>query len=214
MKLFKKIKFKPLCISLGMIILQTIFYYLAKLLQGEAHLIEWTIDSRIPFCSIFIIPYCIWYLLVLIIPYYLYLKDENAFYKFIISYSICAIIADIIFIIYPTTINRPIIENNSIFDFITNFIYSNDMPPVNCMPSLHCAISMLFILISFSSKKISNVFKVFISFVSVLIMASTLFIKQHAFIDFLTGDALMIYVYIFVISNKSMIIKIKKLLHV
>ena len=44
MKLFKKIKFKPLCISLGMIILQTIFYYLAKLLQGEAHLIEWTID--------------------------------------------------------------------------------------------------------------------------------------------------------------------------
>ena len=191
---------------------QTLFYYIAKLFQGEAHLIGGFIDDKIPFCNVFIIPYCIWYVLIFFVPYYLYLKDKYALSKYIASYIICSILADIIFIIYPTVVIRPILDNNSFLNFATNFIYSTDTPPVNCMPSLHCAVSMLFILTSFSSKKVSNIFKLFIFIISILIMMATLFVKQHVFIDFITGITLMTYVYIFVINNKWILNKVKKLL--
>ena len=213
MKLFKKFELKPLFISAGMIIFQTIFYYTAKVFQGEPHLIGGLIDNKIPFCNVFIIPYCIWYALIFIVPYYLYIKDKNALSKYIPSYLICSICADIIFIFYPTIVIRPSIESDGFLNFATNFIYSTDTPPVNCMPSLHCAVSMLFILVTFSSKNISIYFKAFTFIISILIMMATLFIKQHVFIDFITGISLMTYVYIFVINNKLLIDKIKKLLH-
>lgn len=212
MKLFKNIKFKPLCISLGMVAIQTIFYYMAKVFQGEPNIIGGIIDTKIPFCNIFIIPYCIWYVLIFTVPYYLYIKDKDALSKYIASYAICSICADIIFVIYPTTIVRPVLHNNGFFNYATIFIYSNDMPPVNCMPSLHCAVSMLFIFTTFSSKEVSNTFKIIIFIVSILIMMATLFIKQHVFIDFLTGITLMTYTYIFVINNKKLLNKVKKLL--
>ena len=212
MKLFKKIQFKPLCISIGMIIFQTIFYFMAKLFQGNAHVIGGFIDDKIPFCNIFIIPYCIWYVLVFVVPYYLYIKDTEALSKYVSSYLVCSIIADIIFVIYPTIVIRPDIENTGFLNFVTNFIYWTDTPPINCMPSLHCAISILFILATFSSKYVSKFFKIFIFIISIIIMMSTLFIKQHVFIDFITGITLMIYIYIFVINNTLILDKTKKLL--
>lgn len=213
MKLLKKIELKPLLITIGMIILQTILYFLAKALQGEAHIIGGFIDYKIPFCNLFIIPYCIWYFLVFMVPYYLYIKDKNALSTYVLAYLICSVISDVIFVIYPTMVVRPDVKNIGFFNFITKFIYWTDTPPINCMPSLHCAISMLFILTIFSSKYVSKIFKIFIFITSFLIMLSTLFIKQHVFIDFLTGITIMIYVYIFVIHNKSLINKAKKLLH-
>ena len=46
--------------------------------------------------------------------------------------SICYII----YYVYPTQINRPIINNSNIFNFLVNIVYSADKP-VNCFPSLH-----------------------------------------------------------------------------
>lgn len=213
MKLFKKIDLKPVYICLGMIIIQAIIFMVLKIFQGEPHLIKGYLDNKIPFCSIFIIPYCIWYILVFFVPIYFYYNDKGAFVRYFICYGICSLCADLVFLIYPTEVLRPVFESSNVFNYITNIIYAVDDPPVNCLPSLHCAISMVFILTSLSSKKTSKLFKIFIIIISVLIMLSTLFIKQHVFIDFLTGITLAIYVYIFIINNNFLFNKIKNLLH-
>ena len=212
-KLLNKIEKKPLLISIGLVVFQTILFFFLKVIEGPPHLIGDFIDEKIPFINYFIIPYCIWYVLIFAIPYYFYKKDKDLLAKYIVSYVVCVLIAVVIFLAYPTTVVRPEnLSNKNILNFVTNVIYFFDTPAVNCFPSLHCAISMLFILTITSSTftKLSN--KLLIIFISVLIMASTLYTKQHVFIDLVGGDILMIFVYTTFSKNKKLLNKTKKLL--
>lgn len=213
-EILKKIKLKPLLVTVSLIAIQTTFYFISKLLQGEPHLIGNFIDEAIPFNSLFIIPYCLWYLLIFIVPYYLFLKDKDMFYKYIICYVFTALISNTIFLFYPTMVIRPEIEVTNITTFMTKIVYLVDTPSINCFPSLHCAISMLFILTSCTSKKINSKFKIFIFFMSVLVMLSTLFTKQHVFIDLVSGDLIALIVFIIFRKNKKIVNKMKELLKI
>ena len=211
-KLLNKIDLKPLIIIIQMIVLQSISYMIAKLIGGTPHLIGSKIDDILGFSIYAIIPYCIWYLLLFIVPYYFYKNDKEMFYKYISSYLICLLLAVLIYIIYPTTITRPEITEKGILFFITKIIFWVDNPPVNCLPSMHCAISMLWILTTLISKKTNKYFKIIISLISISIMISTLLIKQHVLIDLITGNILMTICYLYVNQNKKIVNKVKKLL--
>ena len=52
----------PFTISLIVIAYQAIIYFLAKFTPFQEHIIGSTLDSKIPFIPIFIIPYVLWYL--------------------------------------------------------------------------------------------------------------------------------------------------------
>ena len=210
----KKLEKKPLLISVGLILFQSMSYLFIKLFQGTPHLLNSYIDSKIPFCNWFIIIYCTWHVLIFFLPYYLYKKDKNELAKYLSCYVLSIIISSIIFVIYPTTVARPTLENNNILNMLVNFIYFIDNPPINCLPSMHCAVSMLFVLSSFTSKKVPNKMKIFIFIISILIMLSTVFVKQHAFIDIITGDILMVFIYLYVNFNKKIVNRTKKLLNI
>ena len=202
-KLLEKIEIKPIITTVSLIAFQTILYFTSKFLGGEPHLIGNTIDTKIPFTPIFFIPYCIWYLMIFIIPYYLYCKDKKLYKNYIISYCICSMIGNIIFIIYPSIVIRPKIITNDIFSLIGKLIYWIDTP-TNCFPSLHCAISMLFLLYILECKNTNNKIKISVTLISILIMFSTLFTKQHVFIDFISGDILALIVYLIVKPSKKL----------
>lgn len=184
----KKIEFKPLIISLVIISFQSIIYLFSKLIQGEPHLIGSNIDTIIPFISAFIVPYVIWYFLLFTIPYHYYAKDKNTFIQYFISYIVCVILGNITYVVYPSIVVRPEIISNDIFSILIKFIYAIDTPALNCFPSLHCAISMLWFLFSLDCNKLSKSRKIFNCSISILIMMSTLFIKQHVFIDLVAGN--------------------------
>ena len=213
-KLLNKIEIKPLLISIGLILFQTIFFFSAKLVQSNFHLIGGKIDNMIKFNILAIIPYCLWYILIFYVPYYFYKKDKNALVKYIASYLLCAFIASIIFVVYPTTVDRPIVEPNGVLGFITWFIFKADTPAINCLPSLHCAVSMLLSLAAFSSKKISMIFKIIVTIFAIIVMISTLYIKQHVFIDLVTGDVLATLCFLITSHNKKILSFIKKLLKI
>ena len=192
---------------------QSLSYLFIKLFQGNPHMIGNLIDDKIPFCKYFIIPYCMWHVLIFYLPYYYYKKDKNTLSKYLACYILSIILSSIIFVIYPTMVERPVLENNNIFNILTNFIYFIDTPPINCLPSMHCAISMLFVLSAFTCKKVSNKMKTFILITSIFIMISTVFIKQHVVIDIITGDLLMTFIYLYVNHDKKIVNKIKKMLN-
>ena len=208
----KKIEYKPLILTVALIAFQSLCYFISKLICGSPHLIGNVIDSKIPFNMWFIIPYCIWYLLIFLIPYYLYKKDKDVFTKYFISYAVCTVIANIIFIIYPTYVDRPVVSGTSILELMTRIVFWVDTPAQNCFPSLHCAVSMLFILYMFKCKKCPSYLKVCTFIISILIMMATLFIKQHVFIDLVSGDILAIITYILVSRFNKIIKKTKELL--
>lgn len=208
----KKIELKPLLISIGLILFQTICFYTAKLLESNPTLIGNFIDSKIPFKVIFIIPYCIWYFMLLIVPYYFYKKDKRILNKFIISYIICVLIGMITFIIFPTTVNRPTVTGTSIIDWMARIVFYCDTPILNCFPSLHCAISMLFLTYMFKCKDTKLYIKLITAFISILIMISTLFVKQHVFIDLVSGDILALITFIIISKENKLTSKIEKII--
>lgn len=210
----KKIEYKPLILTVALIAFQSFCYFVSKFFEGNPNLIGGVIDSKIPFNIWFIIPYCVWYLLIFLIPYYLYKKDKNIFTKYIISYLFCTVIANIIFIIYPTYVDRPIVTGNSIVELMARIVFWVDTPAQNCFPSLHCAVSMLFILYMFECKKCPLYLKILTLIISILIMIATLYTKQHVFIDLLSGDILAIVSYIIVNNLKKTKKKVKELLSI
>lgn len=208
----KKIEIKPVITTVLLITFQSLMYLISRLFESHHHLIGNTIDTKIPFNIWFMIPYCLWYILIFIVPYFLYKKDKDNFIRYIYSYIICTLIANIIFIVYPTTVARPEITGKGILEFITSFIFKIDNPPMNCFPSLHCAMSMLFILFILEIKNVKKNVKITITLISILIMISTLYTKQHVFIDLISGVILAIITYIIVKIFYKENIKFKKLL--
>ncbi len=209
----KKLELKPLIISISLVLFQSILYALSKIISGSnAIVIGGCIDALIPFKIIAIIPYCIWYFLIFIIPYYYYKKDKELLSKYILSYVLITLIANIIFIICPTSVNRPVVTGNDILSNMTKIVFFVDNNPVNCFPSLHCAISFLWIIYSLNMKNTNKYFKIIISIISMLIIISTLFIKQHVFIDMIGGICITILVVIITNHLDSLINKIKNVL--
>lgn len=202
-KYIKKLEIKPIITTISLVCIQSILYFISKLLQGDLNLVGNVIDTKIPFVPAFFIPYCIWYLMIFIIPYYLYCKDKDKFIKYTMAYILCSMIGNIVFISYPSTVARPTVTGTDIFSLIAKFIYWIDTP-TNCFPSLHCAISMLFILYTCESKNTNIITKISVCIISILIMLSTLFTKQHVVVDFISGDILALIVYLIVKQSKKL----------
>lgn len=202
-KYIKKLEIKPIITTISLVCIQSILYFISKLLQGDLNLVGNVIDTKIPFVPAFFIPYCIWYLMIFIIPYYLYCKDKDKFIKYTMAYILCSMIGNIVFISYPSTVARPTVTGTDIFSLIAKFIYWIDTP-TNCFPSLHCAISMLFILYICESKNTNTITKISVCIISILIMLSTLFTKQHVVVDFISGDILALIVYLIVKQSKKL----------
>lgn len=202
-KLLEKIEIKPIITTISLVCIQSILYFISKLLQGDLNLVGNVIDTKIPFLPVFFIPYCIWYLMIFIIPYYLYCKDKDKYIKYTMAYILCSMIGNIVFISYPSTVARPTVTGTDIFSLIAKFIYWIDTP-TNCFPSLHCAISMLFILYICESKNTNIITKISVCIISILIMLSTLFTKQHVVVDFISGDILALIVYLIVKQSKKL----------
>ena len=213
-KLLNKTEKKPILISIGLLLFQSFTYLFIKIFQGTPHMIGNSIDDKIQFNSLFIIFYYSWYILIFYLPYYFYKRDKNQLAKYLACYVISLFVSCIIFVIYPTQVLRPTIDNSNIFNILTNLVYFVDNPPINCFPSMHCAISMLITLSIFTTKKSSKKMKCLILILSILIMLSTVFVKQHVVIDIISGDILMTIIYLIVNNNKKIVNKTKKVLNI
>lgn len=190
---------KPLIITILAVLFQCTLYMLCKLIAPQPTLIGNSIDNKIEFNIFFIIPYIFWYVLLFIMPLIFYKKDKKDFIRYILVYLTVSVLADIIYIFYPTTIIRPEISpDQSILHFITNIIFQIDTPPENCFPSLHCAVSFIWILFIIEKTKYKSISKILTISISLLVIISTLFIKQHVFIDTISGIALAIIGYIII----------------
>ncbi len=159
------------------------FYFITKEFNTTYNLIGTKYDDLIPFIPFFIYIYMIWYPYEAINLFIVYKENIILFYKTIISIGFSFFSSGLIFIIYPTTITRPIINSyNSITSFITYLVYKTDSP-VNCLPSNHCILCFLMIFSVLELKYIKKSTKQLLILINILIILSTLFVKQHVLYD-------------------------------
>ena len=103
----------------------------------------------------------------------------------------CDMVAYPIFLMFPVMSIRPQVPMNTPSEVLLNFIYYIDLP-TNCFPSLHVAVSMVSAFAIYHKQGIKGLWAILLG---VLISLSTLFTKQHYFMDVISGFLLAIFTY-------------------
>lgn len=147
------------------------------------------IDGMIPFIPAFVFPYFAWHLLIPVILIFFMIKDREAFLRLCFTMFTGMTAALFIYAVIPNGLNiRVPVTGNSLSEKICSLLYSIDTP-TNVCPSIHVSST---VAISFSvqnaySLKKHRAIRILLHIVSVLIIVSTLFIKQHSVYDVIGG---------------------------
>lgn len=185
----KYLKNKKFLISIGILLIsQAFLYWFLKFFQTNPHYINYPLDQKIPFIPNFIYIYNTFYPFIFLAFLYLFQKDETNYMKGIIAGVIGFLICDIIFLCYPTIMLRPPIpETNFLTNFILKVTFFFDTPALNCFPSIHCLFCFQIIYNFIFTKHIKPKIKISFIIYSLLIILSTVLVKQHYFFDIISA---------------------------
>ena len=165
----------------------TVYYggKLAALNRIPVELDLW-LDERIPlvpaFMGIYVLAYVQW-----IVGYVVIASDsKETCYKTLGGELAAKAFVLLIFILLPTTINRPEVTGQGFFVWLTRFIYSADTP-ICLFPSVHCLNSWFCFRGTFCMKKVPVWYQIFMLCFTLLVFASVVLVRQHNLVDILGG---------------------------
>lgn len=122
-----------------------LFYFLTEnfIPYDACHVMHSRLDDLIPFNEFFFIPYCFWYVLIVISLGYFLLYDIENFKNLQKYIIITQVVAMAVYIVYPSIQDlRPTeFARDNFFTHLAAFIYKMDTPTGVC-PSLHVAYSL------------------------------------------------------------------------
>ena len=167
--------------------------------EVETHLIHSLVDDKIPFCEYFIIPYVIWYFFLIgSVLYFTFFNSSNKeYYQFLGTLGVGMTIFLIVSYVYPNGQNlRPELTGDSIFIQAVQFLYRIDTP-TNIFPSMHVFNATAACVALFQNRRLRKhrVFSAATLALTVSIILSTMFLKQHSVADVMTALILNIICY-------------------
>ena len=157
------------------------------------------VDDRIPFCEVFVIPYCLWY------PYLaatalklLIAGDAKNFKRYMYFIAAGFSLGLVIFCLFPNGQDlRPAeFERDNVFTWLVGCLYAADTN-TNVLPSLHVVGTLAGVFAAFHAPSMRRWRWPWL-ILSVLICLSTVFIKQHSVLDILAGIAMSIPLYLLI----------------
>lgn len=180
------------------------FFVLERMVNADYHYVECAWDAVVPFCEYFIIPYYFWFVFLIGMIIYSLLFSIETFKKFMWYIIITNTITLIIYAVYPTAQNlRPTdFQNSNIFTRIAQALYAFDTN-TNVCPSLHVINSFAVLFAAWNDKNLCTPVKRGIfTVITLLICASTVFLKQHSVIDVAAALVLCVICYPFAFTSK------------
>lgn len=144
------------------------------------------IDGLIPYVPSFIFIYVLSYPLW-ILGFWMFAKESRKicnemFAAEFVSKGICLFF----YVLLPTTMERADLSGGGVFNWITGMVYSTDQPN-NLFPSIHCMESWLCFRGSLKCRKTHRGYSAIWLVLAILICCSTVFVKQHVFVDIFGG---------------------------
>lgn len=173
--------------------------------RGKVFNIRTAFDAALPFNKYFVIAYVAWYIYVGFVLFYFAVCDKKKFFKLLICINAGMIVCYIVYYFYPTMVVRPQIVSNDVFSNAVKFIYRRDHP-YNCFPSIHVLDSILCAAYINRDKLFTLKAKLISSFISAMIIFSTLFIKQHYVYDAVSAIVLSYALY-YILNFKEIKLK-------
>lgn len=176
------------------------FIYLENRPVEHLHIIEMEIDKYIPFCEYFIIPYYLWFgYIALTVIAFAFLTDRRDYYKLCAMLGMGMTIFLFISYIWPNGLQlRPeVLPRDNFCTDLVRFLQKSDTS-TNVFPSIHCYNSMVANAAIWKNHVLGQ--KKGIKWGSlvlcILILLSTLFLKQHSLMDLLAALVMFVAFYI------------------
>ena len=180
-----------------------LFGYLEQRPVRAYHVVHTVFDDMIPFCEIFIIPYLLWFpYVILTVVYFLFRnKNKREYFQLIFNLMMGMTVFLVVSYIYPNIQHlRPaVFPRNNIFTQLVAGIYRTDTP-TNILPSIHVfnSLAVYFAIHHCQALKDKKWIQRGSLILSILIILSTMFIKQHSVFDVLTAFIMAAVMYIVV----------------
>ena len=166
------------------------------------HIIHSVIDDMIPFNEYFIIPYMLWfiYLTVGVCWFIFFCKNRREYYKLVSVLAIGMTIFLIVSCVFPNKQDlRPeVFVHENVFTQMVGWLYRTDTP-TNILPSIHVfnSLVMFFALNRTQQLKPYRLVRFLAGLLSVSIVLSTMFLKQHSVVDVSLGTLMSAAVQMF-----------------
>ena len=164
--------------------------------HSPEYIIHVKIDDYIPFNEYFIIPYMLWFAFIGFWVLYFFLKDAKEFYQLTGFLFIGMTIFLIVSTLFPNGHQlRPTeFVRDNIFVDMVKYLYTIDTP-TNIAPSIHVYNTLCVWIAVHKSNYIKEHMSSYLrrltyvatSILSISIILSTMFLKQHSFLDVLSA---------------------------
>lgn len=166
------------------------FIWLESRANQPYHVIHFPLDDYIPFCEYFVVPYFLWFLYIAAVFLWLFFRDRENFFKYIAFLYTGMTLFLIVSTIYPNGhLLRPAeFERDNIFIKLVCFLYWADTS-TNILPSIHVFNSIAAHMAVMNTPPLrAKKWTVRCSrILSVSIILSTMFLKQHSCVDVILG---------------------------
>ncbi len=187
------------------IVVYALFYLLAFFLLEQRniedyHVIHAKIDQYIPFVEVFVIPYILWfvYMGAAIVYFAFYNSDVKEYWRLMLALGIGMTVFLIISWLFPNMLElRPTeFEHNNIFTSMLSVLYRTDTP-TNVFPSIHVfnSIAIGVAIIRCKALRKHHVICIGSTILCILIILSTMLIKQHSVYDVSFGILMYVCLY-------------------
>ena len=170
----------------------TAFSAVEKAGHVHYHVIHTWLDEQIPFCRFFVVPYFLWFGFIgaAVTWFVMCCKNKDEYYKLITMLMMGMTIFIVVSVVYPNRLDlRPAqVEGNDIFAILCRYLYRTDTP-TNVLPSIHVYNSMAVCYAVNANETLRRKKWVIAGtdVLTLLIVLSTMFLKQHSVIDVTTG---------------------------
>ncbi len=160
-------------------------YHLVNALRLPLHDLALPFDWSIPIVPAFSVPY------LLYLPYLFFtviygILATAEWKRIAVSVLIVQVAACIVYVVYQTHVPRPSVPDDALFGWLLKFIYAYDKP-YNTFPSLHAAQSVVCL---YWWRRLEVRWFPAVGTLTVLILLSTVFLKQHVVVDVVAGAVL------------------------
>ena len=189
------------------------FGYLEKTVTTHFHVIHVALDDYIPFCEYFIIPYLAWFGYVAFGVCYFFFKNKEEYYRLCTTLFTGMTIFLIVSTLYPNGhyLRPTYFDHNNICIQLVKWLYSTDTP-TNLFPSIHVYNSICVNAAIWHSEdfKKHKAVRYGSAVLMVLIILSTMFLKQHSVFDVVTGIVLAVFLYSVVYNPNASLVPARR----
>lgn len=170
-----------------------------------AFLCQSTLDLSVPFIPFFVVFYYLWYPFMAVVGVYLLFKDLEAYKRYTICLTATFYIVLLTYIVLPSGLQlRPqAVPGTDVFSALVRGIYAVDTP-TNVFPSGHVLCQMAALFAVYDSKQLRKWWiRLLATLLSLGVILSTVFIKQHSLLDVLGGLMMSVAVWLAVYGKRE-----------